>query len=573
MIAATILSLSSLIANVAPTGDYLVDERKTIYIAPKSIVWSNTTGDASIKNVDCLLTLGDGQANLGADKYCNIKTRKEGTASILFDFGKEIQGHVQLTTGGGEPRVIPVNVRYGESVSEAMEGITPENGSTNDHAIRDFKLSLPFFGTANGGESGFRFVRLDFETPEINLLLKDVRAAVTFRDIPYLGSFRSSDSRLDSIWQTGAYTVHLNMQDYVWDGVKRDRLVWIGDMHPEVLTIYNVFGYNPVVPKSLDLIRDTTPMPHWMNGMCSYSLWWILIHHDWYMMNGDADYLAQQKPYLEQLSRFILGQVDNDGHEHLTGATRFLDWPTSEDKESIDLGLHAMVAMALDASSSMLRTMGNKQLADSCANTSRLMRKTAPKSNSVKQVSALLSLADMMRAEKGAKEILRDGAKDFTSFYGYYMLEALAKAGKYDEAMDIIKQFWGGMLDLGATTFWEDFNIDWLDNAGRIDEMPQEGKVDVHKSYGNYCYSKLRHSLCHGWASGPTSWLSRHVLGVEIVEPGFKAIRINPHLGSLDHVSGTIPTPHGVISVEHKRDSKGHVRTTYSVPEGIKVLK
>ena len=53
------------------------------------------------------------------------------------------------------------------------------------------------------------------------------------RDLQYLGSFECSDERLNTIWQTGAYTVHLNMQDYLWDGIKRDRLVWIGDMHPE----------------------------------------------------------------------------------------------------------------------------------------------------------------------------------------------------------------------------------------------------------------------------------------------------------------------------------------------------
>jgi hypothetical protein len=57
---------------------------------------------------------------------------------------------------------------------------------------------------------------------------------------------------------TGAYTVHLNMQDYLWDGIKRDRLVWVGDMHPETSTIAAVFGNNKVVPKSLDLVRDIT---------------------------------------------------------------------------------------------------------------------------------------------------------------------------------------------------------------------------------------------------------------------------------------------------------------------------
>lgn len=32
---------------------------------------------------------------------------------------------------------------------------------------------------------------------------------------------------------------------------------------------------------------------------------------------------------------------------------------------------------------------------------------------------------------------------------------------------------------------------------------------------GAWCYVGLRHSFCHGWASGPTAWLSRHVLGIE----------------------------------------------------------
>ena len=65
-------------------------------------------------------------------------------------------------------------------------------------------------------------------------IVKEATAILRYRDIPYVGSFRSSDPRLDSIWMTGAYTVHLCMQEYLWDGIKRDRAVWLGDMHPEV---------------------------------------------------------------------------------------------------------------------------------------------------------------------------------------------------------------------------------------------------------------------------------------------------------------------------------------------------
>ena len=40
------------------------------------------------------------------------------------------------------------------------------------------------------------------------------------------------------------------MQDYLWDGIKRDRLVWIGDMHPETRTILAVFGDHEIVPRA-----------------------------------------------------------------------------------------------------------------------------------------------------------------------------------------------------------------------------------------------------------------------------------------------------------------------------------
>ena len=83
----------------------------------------------------------------------------------------------------------------------------------------------------------------------VELHIKEIRAISVFRDIPYKRLISLQDERLNRIWQTGAYTVHLNMQEYIWDGIKRDRLVWIGDLHPEVMTVNTVFGYNEVIPK------------------------------------------------------------------------------------------------------------------------------------------------------------------------------------------------------------------------------------------------------------------------------------------------------------------------------------
>jgi alpha-L-rhamnosidase len=191
-----------------------------------------------------------------------------------------------------------------------------------------------------------------------------------------------------------------------------------------------------------------------------------------------------------------------------------------------------------------------------------------------KQAAALLALSGLIPASKANNEILaKDGVQKMSTFYGYYMLNARAMAGDYKGALENIREYWGAMLDMGATTFWEDFDIDWTKNAARIDELVPEGKVDIHSAYGDYCYVGFRHSLCHGWASGPTAWMSQYVLGVQVLEPGFKKIKIEPHLGDLEWVKGTFPTPKGILEIEHKKDANGKVITTYSAPKGIIVVK
>ena len=114
----------------------------------------------------------------------------------------------------------------------------------------------------------------------------------------------------------------------------------------------------------------------------------------------------------------------------------------------------------------------------------------------------MLVLAGLADPGKVCRTVIaRGGAEGFSTFYGYYMLEALAEGGLYDEALQIISNYWGAMLDLGATTFWEDLNYAHAAGAARIDEPVPAGKFDIHAESGAYCYKGLRHSLCHGWAS------------------------------------------------------------------------
>ena len=92
------------------------------------------------------------------------------------------------------------------------------------------------------------------------------------------------------------------MQDNLWDGIKRDRLVWMGDMHPEVMSLMAVFGPQEVLTASLDYMRATTPAEKWMNGMPSYTLWWIRCQHDWYRYTGDLAYLKTHHAYLKAVA-------------------------------------------------------------------------------------------------------------------------------------------------------------------------------------------------------------------------------------------------------------------------------
>ena len=115
--------------------------------------------------------------------------------------------------------------------------------------MRDFILDIPRNGQIEIGNTGFRFIRIDLLQTGVDVRIKEASAILRYRDIPYTGSFRCNDERLNQIWMTGAYTVHLNMQEYLWDGIKRDRLIWLGDMHPEVATIMTVLAAR-VIPTS-----------------------------------------------------------------------------------------------------------------------------------------------------------------------------------------------------------------------------------------------------------------------------------------------------------------------------------
>ena len=117
----------------------------------------------------------------------------------------------------------------------------------------------------------------------------------------------------------------------------------------------------------------------------------------------------------------------------------------------------------------------------------------------------------------------------------------------------------------------EDFDIDWLENAARIDEVVPEGKVDIHGNYGGYCYVGHRHSLCHGWASGPVPYIVKYVLGIEILEPACRKIRIRPNMSGLKHIKAVYPTPFGNINIQLDISDDGSLIKKINAPVEIEI--
>ena len=416
--------------------------------------------------------------------------------SVILDFGEELNGGIRILTYHAAN--VSLRIRFGESLSETCAELGGETNATNDHALRDFTVELQHYSDMTFGQTGFRFVRLDFGG---EAKIKCVVAAAQTVKRSALYTYEGEDERIRQIYQAAKRTVDLcSSGGYVWDGVKRDRLVWIGDMAPEVLALTTLYGRMPCIERSLDFVRDQTPLPGWMNGYPMYSMWWIVILQIYGERADARAYIKKQMPYLSSLVRQMDACVGEDGELHYP--SYFVDWPTSGRPEEKD-GARAINILAVKAAIALLEDFGEDSTVARTLLDKLLKKEIVARGN--KKVLALKHFAVGLSQEEQIC-LVQGGARGMSTFMSYYILKAVAAFDKA-AAVDMMKQYYGGMLDKGATTFWEDFDVEWTQGSGRIDAFPQRGEADIHADFGAYCYKGFRHSLCHGWAAGVIAFM------------------------------------------------------------------
>lgn len=464
---------------------------------------------------------------------------------IVLDFGRELHGGIDVVTGWMGVIERDVLVSFGESVMETFSH--PAHG----HTVQEFRLRLSSSATISCGELGFRFVKLE-NVEKDPLALRGVRGRFMHRELVRKAEFHCSEPLLENIWQTSAYTLELCMQNFVWDGIKRDRLVWMGDLYPEVITAATVFGKASAIEKSLDFLRNETPLPEMMNNNTAYSMWWILAHRAWFRYFGDLAYLGQQKEYLLGLLETFAGMVDEKGLFRQTKGYLLIDWATGVGEVRQDIlrkGLHGLLCITFEAGADLCCVLGEEKMADRCRQLAAVLRRrpaewVASTAGNAFQVLAGMGTAEDLYRQRFEKEL----PAGLSTFLGCFPLDVCAAAGHRAHALDILRQYWGGMLQAGATTFWEHFDTAWLIGGGRIDEFVPPGSRDIHGENGEGCFESYRNSLCHGWSSMPAEWLIRQICGVSFQNA--RTIRFAPDLCGLQEASCKLDTPAGTIRVQ-----------------------
>lgn len=482
-------------------------------------------------------------------KFCEINSW------ILLDFGKEICGSLRIITSNiMDDKNATVKLTFGESVTEAMSNV--ENSSaTNDHSPREILCNISMMSDLIFGQTGFRFVKIELTEDKI-VTIQGIYAQNNLPVFKNEGKIKTSDKKLNKIIDTSIYTLKLNFQNgYIWDGIKRDRLIWCGDLHQEILNSMYLFGDNDNIKNSLEFLREDTQKGKWINGIPTYSAWWVINLCDYCSYFANNDFFEKNRWFALDILENINKKIEKDGTMKLEeGLAYFLDWPT---KDSSDAKI-GTASLFIYMAHKFLKIEKNKD----CEEIITKLKKYLSMSTDYKQIKAFQILAG--RNEKDDFEFLeKDGAKGFSTFMAYYILSANAMS-KGTKSVDIIKEYFGAMLSRGATTFWEDFDMEWLENSGSIDKFPKKGQKDIHGDFGNHCYKGFRHSLCHGWASGVVSFIIESVFGIEI-KNGCSEVVVKPNCKDLDF-NIKLPLKKGWLRINYRNGE-----LTIKAPKDVKI--
>jgi hypothetical protein len=479
---------------------------------------------------------------------------------LLVDFGRETFGYIRLhgLKGSGD-----LSLYYGESREEALDTAkceTLDRLRIEPDLVTDLSVNATTAGT-NGeytlaGSKAFRYVYVEKAS---SVALDRVSMDYEYLPVEYRGTFHCNDDELNRIRDVAAYTMHLTTREFFIDGIKRDRWVWSGDAIQSYLMNYYLFFDTEAVKRTIRLLRGKDPVTAHTNTIMDYTFYWFMSIYDYYMYSGDKHFVTQIYPHMQTLMDYVLSRTNTNGMvEGLPGDWVFIDWADGYlDKRGEVAFEQVLFCRSLETMALCAGLVGDQDGVEAYALwADDLRQKLCPafwneskqalahnrvhekQSDAVTRYSNIFSvLFDYLDAPK--KEAVRNSVllnddilKITTPYMRFYELEALCALGEQERVMKEMKAYWGGMLALGATSFWEKYD-------------PEDTGAAHLAMYGRP-YGK---SLCHAWGASPVYLLGKYFLGVRPTKPGYEEFAIHPALGGLKWMEGSVPTPRGDIRV------------------------
>jgi alpha-L-rhamnosidase len=480
--------------------------------------------------------------------------------SVLLDMGREITGRLEVESDADAP--VRMTFQYGEDEIETLKA--PYLGVN--------VLTVAPHGVGHGSKTAFRFVKVRFLDGPADMRFKSIHVDHIFYPVKYQGSFESSDAELNRIWETGAYTAHLCMQDGLWDASKRDRGRWSGDNDVSGRVVDDVFGDHYLMEDTMDRLIGEAPVTQHVNGIPGYSSYWFTQVAEYYRHTGSKEFLTKTHDRAVELLQHIDAEFDDkDLYANKTKVWLYVDWSpelngdTSESRRASEFEFYR----AYREGAWLLRETGDTANAEKYERRAAAIKVAADKYLldpatgtygprwQTNAMAVLSGVAGPERYDAIWKNVLSQvghvkyNALIISPYYNYYVISAMAMMGHRAEALDWIRQYWGGMIAEGATSFWEAYDPSWY-------------KEDFHAALQSDNRSGYFVSLAHGWSSGPTAWLMEQVLGIRATGAGFSTVEIRPDLMGLKFARGAEPTPHGLLKVDVTPE-----RTIVDVPEGV----
>ncbi len=378
-----------------------------------------------------------------------------------------------------------------------------------------------------------------------------------FAPVRYRGAFAWTP-RMNAIWMGSAYTLRLCLQHFILDGIKRDRMPWGGDLGIGLLGTAYSFGDFDYARRSLAVLGANIDHGESINRIVDYSMWFLLIH-DWYQLySEDRDFLDREYGRICSCVEHLLQRFHTDGFRWLpAGTVVLIDWgqPPVENAAAMLLawGLRAAVALARRKSDTVhvdewgaelalltarLRTFALSPDGLFYAQNPLFSTAFGRHANALAILSGVADPAESGRIAEWLCE--SDAPQALTPYMAIWEIMAIAEAGQPQRALAKLEKIWGGMLDLGATTFWEGFD-------------PADSEAG-HYAFYERPFGK---SLCHSWAAGPVFALAQILFGLKPRKDGWREFEFKATIPFPDEISVTVPTPYGEIQLEA---SAGQVR-------------